>query len=123
MNLSKLFILRPVMTTLVMAAVVIFGLIAFSTLSVNDLPAVDFPTVTVSASLPGANADTVASAVATPLERQFTTIAGLDNMNSTSSQGSCQITLQFDLNRSIDGAAQDVQAAIIAARPLLPASM
>jgi HAE1 family hydrophobic/amphiphilic exporter-1 len=123
MNLSKIFILRPVMTTLVMAAIVVFGLISYSTLPVNDLPAVDFPTVTVSASLPGANADTVASAVATPLERQFSAIAGLDNMNSTSSQGQCQITLQFDLTRNIDGAAQDVQSAIIAARPLLPTSM
>ncbi len=123
MNLSKTFILRPVMTTLVMTAIVVFGLIAYSTLPVNDLPAVDFPTVSVSASLPGANADTVASAVATPLERQFTAIAGLDNMNSTSSQGQCQITLQFDLSRNIDGATQDVQAAIIAARPFLPTSM
>lgn len=111
------------MTTLVMTAIVVFGLIAYSTLPVNDLPAVDFPTVSVSASLPGANADTVASAVATPLERQFTAIAGLDNMNSTSSQGQCQITLQFDLSRNIDGATQDVQAAIIAARPFLPTSM
>lgn len=123
MNLSGLFIARPVMTTLVMAALVIFGLIAYFTLPVNDLPAVDFPTITVSASVPGANADTVASAVATPLEKQFSTIAGLDNMNSTSSFGSCSITLQFDLSRSIDGAAQDVQSAIIAARPYLPASM
>lgn len=123
MNLSRPFIMRPVMTTLVMAAFVIFGLISYLTLPVNDLPAVDFPTISVSASLPGANADTVASAVATPLEKQFSTIAGLDNMNSTSSFGSCSVTLQFDLNRSIDGAAQDVQSAIIAARPYLPTSM
>ncbi len=115
--------MRPVMTTLVMAAFVIFGLISYFTLAINDLPAVDFPTITVSASVPGANADTVASAVATPLEKQFSTIAGLENMNSTSSLGSCSITLQFDLNRSIDGAAQDVQSAIIAARPYLPTSM
>lgn len=123
MNLSETFILRPVMTTLLSVGLIIFGLISYFSLPVNDLPAVDFPTVSVSASLPGANAETVASALATPLERQFTTIAGIDNMSSTSSQGSCNITLQFDLNRNIDGAAQDVQAAIIAARAYLPASL
>jgi HAE1 family hydrophobic/amphiphilic exporter-1 len=122
-NLSRLFIMRPVMTTLLMVALVIFGLIAYVTLPVNDLPAVDFPTITVSAGLPGANGETMASAVATPLEKQFSGIAGLESMNSTSATGITSITLQFDLNRSIDGAAQDVQAAIVAARPWLPASM
>lgn len=123
MNLSRLFIMRPVMTTLLMVALVIFGLIAYVTLPVNDLPAVDFPTITVSAGLPGANGETMASAVATPLEKQFSGIAGLESMNSTSATGITSITLQFALNRSIDGAAQDVQAAIVAARPWLPASM
>ncbi len=123
MNLSEIFILRPVMTTLVSAALVIFGLISYFILPINDLPAVDFPTVSVSATLPGANAETVASALATPLERQFTTIAGIDNMSSVSSQGSCQVTLQFDLKRDIDGATQDVQAAIIAARSYLPTNL
>jgi HAE1 family hydrophobic/amphiphilic exporter-1 len=123
MNLSSPFIMRPVMTTLVMAAFIIFGIISYNTLAVNDLPAVDFPTITVSANIPGANADTVASAVATPLEKQFSLIGGLESMNSTSSFGSCSITLSFDMSRSIDGAAQDVQSAIIAARPFLPTSM
>ena len=111
------------MTTLVMAAFLIFGMFGFFSLAINDLPAVDFPTIHVNASLPGANADTMASAVATPLEKQFAAIAGLDSMNSTSSNGSTQITLQFNLDRSIDGAAEDVQAAMVAARPFLPTSM
>lgn len=115
--------MRPVMTTLLMVALVVFGLIAYVTLPVNDLPAVDFPTITVSAGLPGANGETMASAVATPLEKQFSAIAGLESMNSTSATGITSITLQFALDRSIDGAAQDVQAAIVAARPWLPASM
>jgi HAE1 family hydrophobic/amphiphilic exporter-1 len=115
--------MRPVMTTLLMAALVIFGLIAYFSLPVNDLPAVDFPTISVNAGLPGANGETMASAVATPLEKQFSAIAGLDSMNSTSATGTTSITLQFALDRSIDGAAQDVQAAIVAARPWLPASM
>ena len=111
------------MTTLVMVAFLIFGMFGFFSLAINDLPAVDFPTIHVNASLPGANADTMASAVATPLEKQFAAIAGLDSMNSTSSNGSTQITLQFNLDRSIDGAAEDVQAAMVAARPFLPTSM
>jgi hydrophobic/amphiphilic exporter-1 (mainly G- bacteria), HAE1 family len=111
------------MTTLLMVALLIFGAFSYFSLAVNDLPAVDFPTISVSASLPGANADTMASAVATPLEKQFGSIAGLDNMSSTNSMGSTQISLQFNLTRNIDGAAEDVQAAIIAARPLLPTSM
>lgn len=123
MNIASTFILRPVMTTLLMVACVIFGVIAYFALPVNDLPSVDFPTISVSASLPGANADTMASTVATPLERQFSNIAGLDNMNSTSAQGSSQITLQFAIDRNIDGAAQDVETAIAAAKPYLPTSM
>ncbi|MFN8553376.1 MAG: efflux RND transporter permease subunit [Candidatus Obscuribacterales bacterium] len=123
MNFSRIFIVRPVMTTLLMVALLIFGTFAYFSLAVNDLPAVDFPTISVSANLPGANADTMASAVATPLEKQFSSIAGLDNMSSTNSMGSTQISLQFNLTRNIDGAAEDVQAAIIAARPLLPTSM
>jgi len=111
------------MTTLVMATFVIFGIIAYATLPVNDLPAVDSPSITVSASVPGANAETMASAVATPLEKQFSTIAGLDSINSTSSLGSTTVTMQFSLDRKIDGAAQDVESAIIAARPYLPANM
>jgi HAE1 family hydrophobic/amphiphilic exporter-1 len=112
MNISALFIRRPVMTTLVMAGILIFGLVAYRLLPVADLPTVDYPTISVSASLPGASPETMASAVATPLEKQFSTIAGVDVMTSTSSQGSTNITLQFDLDRNIDAAAQDVQAAI-----------
>jgi hydrophobic/amphiphilic exporter-1 (mainly G- bacteria), HAE1 family len=123
MNVSKIFILRPVMTTLVMATFLIFGLLAFFTLPVNDLPAMDFPTITVTGSLAGANADTMAATVATPLEKQFSTIAGLDSMTSVSQLGQSQITLQFNLDRKIEGAAQDVQSAIVAAKPLLPTTM
>jgi len=111
------------MTTLLMIACVIFGVIGYFNLPVSDLPSVDFPTIMVQAALPGANADTMASAVATPLERQFSNIAGLENMNSTSAMGTAQITLQFDINRNIDGAALDVQTAIAAAKPYLPSSM
>src|SRR5579885_1984233 len=123
MNVSRIFVLRPVMTTLVMCALVLFGAIAYVSLPVADLPSVDFPTISVTATLPGASPETMASAVATPLEKQFTAIAGLDNMNSTSQTGQTQVTMQFDLSRDIDGAAEDVQAAIIAARPFLPSSM
>ena len=112
MNIAQPFINRPVMTTLVMSAVLIFGVIAYRQLPVSDLPAVDYPTISVSASLPGASPETIAAAVATPLEKQFSTISGVDAMTSTSGQGSTNITLQFTLNRDIDGAAQDVQAAI-----------
>ncbi|OGK85268.1 MAG: acriflavine resistance protein B [Candidatus Rokubacteria bacterium GWA2_70_23] len=106
-----------------MSAIVIFGVMAYRLLPVNDLPNVDFPTIQVSALLPGASAETMASAVATPLERQFTTIAGIDSMTSTSALGATQITIQFTLSRDIDGAAQDVQAAIAKAAPLLPPGM
>ncbi|MBS1995775.1 MAG: efflux RND transporter permease subunit, partial [Cyanobacteria bacterium SZAS LIN-2] len=123
MNISRLFIARPVMTTLVMATFVIFGIIAYFSLPVNDLPAIDAPSITVTASVPGANAETMASSVATPLEKQFSTIAGLDSINSTSSLGSTTVTMQFSLDRKIDGAAQDVESAIIAARPYLPPNM
>ncbi len=112
MNISELFIKRPVMTTLVMLGILVFGLMAYRQLPVSDLPNVDFPTINVSASLPGASPETMASAVATPLEKQFSTIAGLDQMTSSSSLGNTSITLQFTLDRNIDAAAQDVQAAI-----------
>jgi len=112
MNISELFIKRPVMTTLVMLGILVFGLMAYRLLSVSSLPNVDFPTIQVNASLPGASPETMASAVATPLEKQFSTIAGVDQMTSSSSLGSTNITLQFTLDRSIDAAAQDVQAAI-----------
>jgi HAE1 family hydrophobic/amphiphilic exporter-1 len=122
-SISEPFIRRPVMTTLVMAAILLFGLVAYRFLPVSDLPNVDFPTIQVSAGLPGANPETMASAVATPLERQFSTIAGLEVMTSSNGQGSTQITLQFALNRDLDAAAQDVQAAIAAALRRLPADM
>ncbi|BAY13690.1 acriflavin resistance protein [Calothrix sp. NIES-2098] len=111
------------MTTLVMLAIMLFGLMSYQLLPVSDLPTVDFPTIQVSASLPGASPETVASSVATPLEQQFSSIAGLDSMNSTSSLGSAQITLQFNLSRDIDSAAQDVQSAIAKAARQLPTSM
>ncbi len=123
MNISEGFIRRPIATSLLMAGIALFGVIAYRALPVSDLPTVDYPTLTVSASLPGANPDTMASAVATPLERQFTTIAGLDSMISSSSQGSTNITLQFDLGRDIDGATVDVETAIAEAMPLLPPGM
>jgi hydrophobic/amphiphilic exporter-1 (mainly G- bacteria), HAE1 family len=122
-SIAELFIRRPVMTTLVMGAILLFGILGYRELAVSDLPNVDYPTIQVSASLPGANPDTMASAVATPLEKQFSTIAGIDSMTSSSSLGSTQITLQFTLSRSIDGAAQDVQAAIARAAPQLPPNM
>src|SRR5512146_354849 len=123
MNIAELFIKRPVMTTLVMLGILLFGVMGYRLLPVSDLPNVDFPTIQVSASLPGASPETMASAVATPLEKQFTTIAGLDNMSSTSSQGSTQITLQFNLSRDLDAAAQDVQSMIAAAARQLPPEM
>ncbi len=120
MNPSLIFIQRPVMTSLVMIAVLIFGTIGYFSLPVSELPNVDFPTITVSAKLPGGDPKTMASAVATVLENQFSTIAGIDSMTSTSSQGSTQITLQFDLDRNIDAAAQDVQSAISGSLRKLP---
>jgi HAE1 family hydrophobic/amphiphilic exporter-1 len=123
MNIVEPFIKRPVMTTLVMLAILLFGALGYRQLAVSDLPNVDYPTIQVQAVLPGANPDTMASAVATPLEKQFSTIAGIDQMTSSSSLGSTTITLQFDLSRKIDGAAQDVQAAIARAGPQLPPNM
>jgi len=120
---TELFIRRPVLTTLLMAAILIFGVMAYQKLPVNDLPNVDFPTIQIIANLPGASPETMASAVATPLERQFTTIAGIDSMTSTSALGVTQITIQFTLDRNIDAAGQDVQASITKAAPLLPPGM
>ncbi len=120
MNFSELFIRRPVTTVLVMAGILFFGISAYGKLPVSDLPTVDFPTITVSASLPGASPETMASAVATPLEKQFSTIAGIDNMTSTSALGSTSITIQFSLDRNIDAAAQDVQAMIAKTLRQLP---
>ncbi|HSQ15102.1 MAG TPA: efflux RND transporter permease subunit, partial [Candidatus Binatia bacterium] len=123
MNIPDLFIRRPIMTTLVMGALLLFGTLAYQRLPVSDLPNVDFPTILVTANLPGASPETMASSVATPLERQFTTIAGLDSMVSSSGLGLAQITLTFTLDRDIDAAAQDVQAAITKAASLLPKDM
>ncbi len=121
--MTEIFIRRPVMTTLLMLAILLFGVIAYRSLPVSDLPNVDFPTILVTASLPGASPDTMASSVATPLEKQFATIAGLDTMNSSSGLGLTQITLTFALDRNIDAAAQDVQAMITKAAPQLPPDM
>jgi len=123
MNIAELFIKRPVMTTLVMVAILLFGIMAYRMLPVSDLPNVDFPTILVSASLPGATPETMASAVAMPLEKQFSTIAGVDSMTSSSTQGSTQITLQFNLSRNLDAAAQDVQSMIAKAARDLPQNM
>src|SRR5947208_658079 len=123
MNLSELFIRRPIATSLLMLAMAMFGVIAYRALPVSDLPQVDYPTLNVNAGLPGGDPSTMASAVASPLERQFTTIAGLDSMTSRSGSGSTNITLQFDLDRDIDSATVDVQTAIAAVMPLLPAGM
>src|SRR5215510_732071 len=120
---TQLFIRRPITTTLIMAAILIFGVFAYRLLPVSDLPNVDFPTIQVNASLPGASPETIAASVATPLEREFTTISGLDSMTSTSVRGSTSVTLQFSLERSLDAAAQDVQAAIAAVTRRLPAGM
>src|SRR5258708_3847867 len=122
-SISELFIHRPITTTLVMVGIVLFGFIGYESLPVSDLPTVDYPTINVNASLPGANPETMAASVATPLERQFSGIAGIDSINSTNAQGSTSITLQFNLSRNIDAAAQDVQTAISAAVPQLPPGM
>ena len=123
MNIAALFVRRPVMTALVMMAILIFGVVSYRELPVSDLPSVDFPTISVSANLPGASPDTMASSVATPLEKQFSTIAGMSQMTSSSGQGSTNIVLQFDLSRDLDAAAQDVQAAIAATLGKLPSDM
>src|SRR5438105_6210824 len=123
MSGAELFIKRPVMTTLVMMAILLFGAMGYRMLPVSDLPNVDFPTILVSASLPGATPDTMASAVAMPLEKQFSTIAGVDSMTSSSTQGFTQITLQFNLSRNLDAAAQDVQSMIAKAARDLPQNL
>ncbi|HWH50088.1 MAG TPA: efflux RND transporter permease subunit, partial [Gemmatimonadaceae bacterium] len=120
MNVSERFIRRPVMTILVMTGITVFGVVTYRSLPISDLPTVDYPTINVNASLAGASPQTMAAAVATPLEKQFSTIAGIDNMTSTSSLGSTSITLQFALDRDIDAAAQDVQAAIAKTLRQLP---
>jgi len=123
MNISQTFIERPIATSLLMAAIALFGGVAYRSLAVSDLPNVDFPTLLVTASLPGASPETMAAAVATPLENQFSTIAGLNSMTSSNSLGNTQITLEFDLARKLDGAAVDVQAAITQASRMLPPGM
>ncbi len=123
MNFSAIFIKRPVATILLMLGISMFGVLSYTVLPVSDLPNVDFPTLSVSAGLPGADPTTMASAVATPLERQFSGIAGIDSMTSSNSMGSTNVTMQFDVSREIDGAAVDVQTAISAAMPLLPPGM
>jgi HAE1 family hydrophobic/amphiphilic exporter-1 len=121
--MSELFIQRPITTTLIMFGIVLFGLIGYRALPVSDLPNVDYPTIQVTAELPGASPETMASSVATPLERQFSTIAGLNTVSSTSTLGNTQVTLQFDLTRNIDAAAQDVQTAIAQSSRQLPTGM
>ena len=123
MNVSEGFIRRPIATSLLMAAIALFGAVAYRSLAISDLPNVDFPTLLVTAQLPGASPDTMGSSVATPLENQFSMIAGLQSMTSVNSLGSTQITLEFDLNRNLDGAAVDVQGAITQAARLLPQGM
>jgi len=123
MNLSETCIRRPVMTTLITASFIVFGAFSYRLLPVAALPSVDFPTINIIATLPGASADTMASSVASPIERQLATIAGISAMTSTSSLGQCSITVQFDLNRSIDGAALDVQTALTVAARKLPVEM
>src|SRR3984885_2237975 len=122
-NFSAPFIRRPVATTLITIAIFLSGVVAFRFLPVSPLPQVDFPTISVGANLPGASPETMASAVATPLERQFGRIAGVTQMTSSSGLGSTNITMQFDLNRDINAAARDVQASINAARSQLPADL
>ena len=123
MNIAGLFIRRPVMTTLVMVGILIFGIVSYRLLPVSDLPTVDYPTINVNASLPGASPETMAASVATPLEKSFSTIAGIDAMTSSSGQGGTSITLQFSLDRSVDAAAQDVNAAISKTLRQLPQGM
>lgn len=123
MNPAELFIRRPIATTLITIGILIFGLMSYNLLPISDLPRVDYPTIQVSASLPGASPSTMASSVASPLEKQFSSIAGIDSFNSTSALGSTQITLQFDLSRDVDAAAQDVESAINAAAGQLPPNL
>ncbi|HEY0928682.1 MAG TPA: efflux RND transporter permease subunit [Gemmatimonas sp.] len=120
MNISEIWIKRPVMTTLVMSAILIFGVLAYQRLPVSDLPTIDYPTITVSANLPGASPEVMATSVATPLEQQFATISGIDNITSSSSQGSTNVTIQFNLDRDIDKAAADIQSGISKSLRQLP---
>src|SRR5215218_7653081 len=123
MNISELCIRRPVLTTLITVSIVVFGIFAYRLLPVAALPKVDFPTISITATLPGASPETMAASVATPIERQLSTIAGISSMTSSSSLGTSQITVQFDLNRSIDSAALDVQTALTIAQRRLPIEM
>src|SRR5512140_2480093 len=123
MKLTEIFITRPVMTALLMIGIVLFGVAGYRALPVSDLPNVDFPTIQVSAGLPGASPETMASAVAMPLEKQFSTIAGVDQMTSTNTLGNTSITLQFALDRNLDAAAQDVQSMIAKAARDLPQNL
>src|SRR5215218_2617826 len=123
MNISEVCIRRPVMTTLITASLIVFGIFGYRLLAVAALPRVDFPTIQVTATLPGASPETMAASVAGPIERQFSTIAGISSMTSTSSLGQTQITIQFDLKRDIDGAALDVQTALAVAQRRLPIEM
>ena len=123
MNISEACIRRPVMTTLITASLIVFGIFGYRLLSVAALPRVDFPTIEVTATLPGASPETMAASVAGPIERQFSTIAGVSSMTSTSTLGQTRITIQFDLNRNIDGAALDVQTALAVAQRRLPIEM
>ena len=118
MHFTEFFIRRTITTTLLMLAISIFGVIAYFSLPVSDLPAIDFPTISVRVNQPGASPETMANTVATPLEREFTSLQGISSINSSNTIGSTRITLQFDLSRNIDAAAQDVQAAISAASPI-----
>src|SRR5437588_5134309 len=120
MSLTNLFIRRPVMTTLLMIGILVFGIVSYRQLPVSDLPTVDYPTIGVNANLSGASPETMAATVATPLEKSFSAIAGIDNITSSSALGSTQITLQFSLDRDVDAAAQDVNAAISQTLPHLP---
>jgi hydrophobic/amphiphilic exporter-1 (mainly G- bacteria), HAE1 family len=123
MTLSEVCIRRPVMTTLITASIIVFGIFGYRLLAVAALPRVDFPTIQVTATLPGASPETMAASVAGPIERQFSTIAGISSMTSQSTLGQTQITIQFDLNRNIDGAALDVQTALAVAQRRLPVEM
>src|SRR6266540_338043 len=123
MGLSEACIRRPVMTTLITASLIVFGAFAYRLLGVAALPAVDFPTIEITATLPGASAETMAASVASPIERQLSTIAGISSMTSSSSLGTTRITIQFDLNRNIDGVSLDVQTALAVAVRWLPVEM
>src|SRR3981081_3429207 len=123
MNLSETCIRRPVLTTLITAAIIVLGIFAYRLLSVAALPAVDFPTISITATLPGASAETMASSVAAPIERQLSTISGISALTSTSTLGRAKITIQFVLDRNIDGAALDVQTALTVAQRRLPVEM